>query len=91
LKSWNTHDYSARFPNEFHTPVLKAEKIKIKNGALSKGAYACAVASFFLRSQSKAEPSNTVKGMPPNSIKITHEVKKIAKSPEVYWDELERL
>ena len=91
LKSWNTHDYSARFPNEFHTPVLKAEKIKIKNGSLSKGAYACAVASLLLRPQSKAEPSNAVKGLPPNSIEISHEVNNIIDNREVYLDELERL
>jgi hypothetical protein len=70
LISWNRNDFSPRFPNEFHTPVLKAEKIKIIDGVLSRGAYACAVASLYTRHQKVVETSNVKNGIPPDSVRI---------------------
>jgi len=93
LRPWNGEDYSPRFPNEFHTPVLLSEKVKINDGSLSKGAYACAKAALYLRDQENVEPSNAnvKRGLPPSSTKISNEVDKILKNWEAYWDEFEGL
>lgn len=91
IKSWNSNDYSARFPNEFHTPIQKAEKIKIEDGTLSKGAYACAKAALHLGKQESAEPANETKGLPPKTAEISKEVNKVVKNWEMYRDEFERL
>jgi len=91
LKSWNSHDYSPRFPNQFHTPILNADKVEIKNGLLSKGAYACAKAALYMAEQRKVEPTKKMIRPPPKSAEISQEVNKIVKNPEVYRDEIERL
>lgn len=90
LKSWNQGDYSPRFPNEFHTPVLLSDEVEIKNGHLSKGAYACAKASLFLRNQKYIENNSKIKsGLSPPFIKVTKEVKKILTNWRRCWYELE--
>jgi hypothetical protein len=91
LISWNRNDFSPRFPNEFHTPVLKAEKIKINDGVLSRGAYAYAVASLYTRHQKAVETSNVKNGIPPDSVRISKEVKKIIDNREEYWNVLQKL
>jgi len=93
IRPWNGDEYSPRFPNEFHTPILLAEKVEIKDGSLSKGAYACAKAALYLREQKIIEPTmaNVKKGLPPSSAEVAREVNKISQNLEEYWDELERL
>ena len=89
LESWNRNDFSPRFPNEFHTPVLKAKEVRIVDGALSRGAYAYAKASLYTRQQEPVESSEVREGLPPASAEISKEVKGMIKNWRKYWDELQ--
>ena len=89
LESWNANDFSPRFPNEFHTPILKAREVRIVDGALSRGAYAYAKASLYTRKQESAESSKIREGLPPASAEISKEVKGVVNDWRKYWDELQ--
>lgn len=92
LLPWDGEDYSPRFPNSFHTPLLKAEKVDIKDGVLSWGAYA-ATRVTSLREQTSVEPvpSDCETGLPPDSVEISDSVKQVIGNREGYLDELKRL
>lgn len=87
LQPWDDSDYSPRFPNTFHTPVLKAQKIEIKDGILSRGALAAAQLGL-LRNQVDVE-SHTIHegGLPPQKAEIYPKVRDIVDNWEGYWFE----
>lgn len=91
LIPWEDEDYSPRFPNSFHTPVLKAERTEIRNGILSHGAYAAARMGL-IRKQLDAAPdsSKRTKGLPPSSIEISDKVRQVVSNGMECWDEFER-
>ena len=92
LKPWNHDDFSPKFPNSFHTPILRAEEVEIDDGILSKSAYAAARATYALRKQTLIEPpyKEIRDGLPPNSARIYRSVCSIISNWRRYWNELER-
>jgi len=90
LRSWDRNDFSPRFPNEFHTPVLRANRTRIVDGTLSRGAYAYAIASLHTREQKPVETSQVREGFPPNSVEISKELTNIIQNWEECWIELQK-
>lgn len=91
LIPWEDEDYSPRFPNSFHTPVLKAERTEIRNGILSRGAYAAAKMGL-IRKQLDVAPDSSKRrnGLPPSSIEISGKVRQVIEKGMECWDEFER-
>jgi len=70
LQPWDDSDYSPRFPNMFHTPVLRSREIEVKDGILSRGALAAAHLGLVLEQKPAEPPSAPKKGLPPKEAEI---------------------
>lgn len=84
--------FSPHFPTSFHTPILRAGKVKVKGGIMAKATHAEAFLEDTVRPLSIIEkPSLIHNGKTPASAQISVEVDKILNNMRRYRNELEGL
>lgn len=85
LKSWDNSDFSPRFNNDYHTPVLNSD-VHIENGPFARPTYLFAKISGLASTQSNCDAKEIKGGLPKNH-QLRDRYDDIKENWEVYMNE----